>query len=66
MAVITDRRRHVVEELGLIASVRDATDAPIHVIAIQRIDIRGSNNVQRLVCEQKRHTINRLASQINN
>lgn len=49
MAVITDRRRHVVEELGLIASVRDATDAPIHVIAIQRIDIRGSNNMQRLV-----------------
>ena len=50
MAVITDRRRHAVEELGLIASVRDATDATIHVIAIQRIDIRGSNNVQRLVC----------------
>ncbi|MEJ6564161.1 MAG: hypothetical protein QNL56_02320 [Burkholderiales bacterium] len=66
MAVITDRRRHVVEELGLIASVRDATDAPIHVIAIQRIDIRGSNNMQRLVCEQKRHTISRLASPINN
>ncbi|MDA0237022.1 MAG: hypothetical protein O3B03_00760 [Proteobacteria bacterium] len=39
MAVITDRRCHAVEELGLTASVKDATDVPVMAMTFADLTI---------------------------